>query len=85
MCHCSCDEESISQFLLYCPTFTTERQVLRSTLTDIDHTLLENTDITLTNILLFDDVSFDRASNTQILDTTIESILSTKKFEEPLL
>ena len=64
--------------------FTTERQILLDALTDIDQTLLENRDTTLANILLLDDLSFDRASNTQILNATIKYILSTERFEERL-
>ena len=64
--------------------FTTERQILLDALTDTDQTLLENRDTTLANILLLDDLSFDRASNTQILNATITYILSTERFEEGL-
>ena len=46
----------------------------------IDQILIEITDLTLTNILLFAEASFDRAFNTQILDATIQYILSTKRF-----
>ena len=87
MCHCSHDVESISHFLFYCPTFTTERQILLSTRNDTAKKLFENTDSTLSNIFLFGDTFifiFDRASNTQILNATIKHISSTKRFEKPL-
>ena len=57
------DAESTSHLLLYFSPFTTERLILLSTLNNIDQTFLENTDQTLTNILHFDDTSFDRAFN----------------------
>ena len=43
--------ESTSRFLLYCPSFKTERKILRSILNDIDQKLLKNIYPTLTNIL----------------------------------
>ena len=39
-------------------------------------TKIENTGLVQTNIFLFGDTSFDRASNTQILNATLEYILS---------
>ena len=57
--------------------FTTETQILLSTLNDTDQKLLENTDPILTNILPFGNASFHRASNTHILNATAEYILST--------
>ena len=49
------------------PTFTIERKILN----DIDQELLENTDLTLPNILLFGVSYFDRAPSTQILKGSI--------------
>ena len=42
------------------------------------------TDPNLTNLLLLGDLSFDRTSNIQILNVTMNYILSTKRFEESL-
>lgn len=81
MCHCLCDVElSNSHFLLYCPTFTNEGQILN----DSNQKYLANTDPTLINTLLFSDASFDRPSNTQVFNGTTEYILPTKRLEEPL-
>ena len=46
--------------------------------------MLENTDLALTNVLLSGNLPFNRTSNSQILNATIEYILSTKVFGEPL-
>ena len=77
MCHWGPDVESVSQFLLYCPMCTTKTQIPLSA-------LLENANPTLTNILVSGDASFNRASNTQMLNTAIEHSLSTKSYKEPL-
>ena len=55
-----------------------------STQNEIDQKLFEYADPAVTNIFLFGDASFDRASNTQILNATIKYILSTERFEETL-
>ena len=67
-------------FFLHCPLFTNEKRTLFSTLRN-----LENTDSFLTNILLFCKESLNTNQNTAILNATMEFILSTKRFDEPLL
>ena len=68
-------------FFLHCPLFTNEKRTLFSTLRN-----LENTDSFLTNILLFGSKeSLNTNQNTAILNATLEFILSTKRFDEPLL
>ena len=42
MYHCGRAVESTLHFLLYCPAFTTERQILLSILNNTDQKLLEN-------------------------------------------
>lgn len=64
--------------------FTTEAQILLSTLNDTDQKLLENTDLILTNILPFGNASSHRASNTHILNATAQYILSTMGSEKPI-
>ena len=67
-------------FFLHCPLFTNEKRTLFRTLRN-----LENTDSFLTNILLFGKESLNTNQNTAILNATMEFILSTKRFDEPLL
>ena len=50
----------------------------------IDSQVSKLTLLNLTNTLLFGHSSFNDKINTLILDTTIELILSTKRFPEPL-
>ena len=76
MYQCGRDVKQTSYFLLYIPIFTTEAQILLSTLNDIVQKCLENTNPILRNILPFGNGSFHRASNTQILNATTDFILS---------
>ena len=85
ICSCGLDIESTSHFLLHCPTFNDERYTLLSTLNNIDPTLLELTKSSLLQTLLYGNTLFDKEKNTRILNATIEYILSTERFEEPLI
>ena len=81
---CGYKVESVVHFLLHHPLFTNERSTLFSTLHNPDSKLSENTDSPLTNILLFSKECLDINQNTAILNSTMEFILSTRRFEEPL-
>ena len=62
----------------------TERLTLLSTIENIDNNLLDLREHVPIKILLFGSNSFDIHANTKILNATIEYILSTKRFDEPL-
>ena len=84
LCNCGHDIESTTHYLLHCPLFVNERSTFFSTLSSLDCTLLDNTDSSLTQTLLFGNTSFKSNKNLKILIATIDYILSTKRFEEPL-
>ena len=64
--------------------YITERLTLLSTIENIDQNLLDLCEPVLIKALLFGSNSFDSNTNTNILNTTIEYVLSTKRCEEPL-
>ena len=66
------------------PIFYDKRHTLLSTLNNIDSKILESNDSYLTQTLLFGSTSFDSETNTLVLNATINYILSTERFEEPL-
>ena len=71
---------------LHYPLYSKERRPLLSTLVNIDHTLLDNTDFSLTQILLFGNTTFNAKENTKIINLTVDFVLSTtNRFDEPLL
>ena len=84
-CSCGLDIESTSHFLLHCPAFNDERYTLLRTLNNIDWKLVELTKSSFSQTLLYDNTLFDQQKKTHILSATIEYILSTKRFEEPLI
>ena len=52
---------------------------------NIDHTLLDNTDFSLTQILLLGNETLNAIVNTKIINLTTDFVLSTKRFDELLL
>ena len=83
-CSGGLDIESNAHFLLHCPTYITERSTLLSAIENIDNNLLDLCEPVLIKTLLFGSNSFDTNANANVLNATIEYVLSTKSFEEPL-
>ena len=79
ICSCGLDIESTSHFLLHCPTFNHERYTLLSTFNNINCTLLELTESSLSQIYLYRNKLFDKEKNTRILNAATEYILSTER------
>ena len=84
ICCCDLDIESAEHFLLHCPQFNNERCALLSTIGGINYQLLVNAESVLTQMLLFGNTLFNITDNTKILNDTINFILLTKGFDEPL-
>ena len=84
ICRCGTDVESSVHFFLHCPLFQNEMLILLSIVKNIDSKLLNYNDLRLTQILLFGDKSLDVNSNSSILNATIDFVISSRKFEEPL-
>ena len=85
ICNCGNDVKSAMQFFLHCPLYSNERCTLLNSLSKIDHKLLDSTDTSLTQILLFGNSPFTTNDNTKIINLTIDFVLSTKRFDGPLL
>ena len=83
-CSCGLDIESTGHYLLHCPTYITERRTLLSTIENTDNNLLNLCEPVLIKTLLFGSNSSDKNANTNVLSATIEYVLSTKRFQEPL-
>ena len=62
-----------------------ERYTLLSTLNETHCKLLELTNSRLSQTLLYGNTLFDKEKGTLILNTTIEYVLSTERFKEPLI
>ena len=79
LCSCGNDLESTEHFLLRCSQFVNERRTLLSILGNFNCSLFANTGKVLTQTLLFGNTSLSPSDNSK---TTIDFILSTKRFNE---
>ena len=85
LCACGYDIENTCHFLLHCPNFLTERNTLLNKIANIDNNILNQVDATITKTLLFDNSKYSNEISLQILNASINFILASKRFDEPLL
>ena len=86
LCICgSGDIESTSHYLLHCSEYSNERMTLLNKIRQIDSNILDKRNSEITRILLFGDPSFNDEINTLVLNTTFDFLISTKRFDEPLM
>ena len=71
-------------FLLSCPNYIDEKLTLLSKIRNINPNILENANSQITQLFLYGDKNFTAPTNFVILSSTIEYILATKRFDEPL-
>ena len=81
ICNCGTDVETTTHCLLHCPLFSDERLILINNIRNIDNNILNLNDSRFSEVLLFGNSSFSNTKNTSILNTTIEYIVSSKRFE----
>ena len=84
LCNCGQDIESTIHFFLHCPFFNNERRTLFSTIRSLDSKLLDSTNYDLTQTLLFGNTSQTSGNNFKTINLSIDYILSSKRFDEPL-
>ena len=84
LCSCGLDIETTSHYFLNCSLFYTEQSTLLSNINEIDSTILNKSDLVVTRILLYGNESFKDEVNLLILNATIDFVLSTNRFDEPL-
>ena len=84
ICSCGFDIEITYHYFLHCPLFHAERSTLLSNIDEIDSTIFSKSDSVVTRILLYGDESFKDEVKLLILNATIDFVLSTNRFDEPL-
>ena len=85
LCTCDCDVENTGHFLLHCPNFLTERNTLLNKINNIGSNILNQADATITKTLLFGNPKYSNEINLQILNASIDFILTSKRIDEPPL
>ena len=77
--------ENSTHYLLLCLTYTNERLTLLNKIKSINCSILESSDAAVTKIILFGDSTLSSSSNTFILNSAVEYIISTQRFESSIL
>ena len=72
-------------FHFHCPNFLTERNNFLNKITYIDSNTLNKADGTIIKTLLFGNSKYSNEINLQILNASINLILTSKRFDEPLM
>ena len=85
ICNCGNDVETGIHFFLHCSLYSNERCTLLNSLSKIEHKLLDSTDNSLNQTLLFGNSLLTLTDNTKIINFTIDFVLSTKRFDGPPL
>ena len=83
MCSCSYGIETTIDFFLHCANFNTQRQTLFDKIVTIANILTENKD-SIANTLLSGKPNNENSFNKAILNASIEFILLTERFNNPL-
>ena len=76
--------KGIVNYLLHCPIFSGERSIFFNNIRSIDENVLSGSDSRISETLLCGISSFNDTKNLSILNTTIDYIFSTKRFDVPL-
>ena len=79
LCSRIVDIKTTAHYFLHCSTYIAEKRTLLSTIENIENNLPDLSELVLIKILLFDSNSFDTNANTNLLNATIEYVLSTKR------
>ena len=85
MCSCGSDTETAKHFLLHCPNFHLQRQTLFDKIATIDSNILTENEENIVNTPLFGKLNSENYFNKAILNVSIEFILSTERFNNPLI
>ena len=85
ICSCELDIEATCHYLLHCPNFTNETSTLLNIILTINKNNLTSCDATIVKLLLYSDDLLDLATNTLILNASLAFILSSKRFDGPLI
>ena len=78
------DIETTIHYLLHCPNYLDERRTLLDDLQSIGENIHDKNDSQISELLLFGVSSNNDASNTCILNATVQYMLATKRFDVSL-
>ena len=84
MCSCSSGIETTIHFFFHCTNFNIQRQIFFDKIATIDVNILTENEDSIVNTFLFGKPNSEKAFNKAMLHASIEYILSTGRFNNPL-
>ena len=84
ICNCGTDTKTTPHDLLHCSDLSDERLIFVNNIWNIENNLLNLHYSRFSKVLLFGNFSLNNKKNKFILNTTIEYIVSSKRFGLPL-
>ena len=84
MCSCSSGIETTIHLFLHCANFNIQRRTLFVKIATIDANILTKNEDSIVSILLFGKPNCENYFNKAVLNASIECILSTERFNNPL-
>ena len=84
LCSCGLGIETSSHYFLHCPLFHAERSTLLNNINENDSTIFNKSDSVVTWILLYGNESFKDEVKLLVLNPTVDFVLATNRFDEPL-
>ena len=84
ICNCGTDTKTTPHDLLHCSDLSDERLIFVNNIWNIENNLLNLHYSRFSKVLLFGNFSLNNKKNKFILNTTIEYIVSSKRFDLPL-
>ena len=81
ICNCGTNVETTTHYLLHCPLFSDESLFLINRIRNIGNNILNLNYSRFSDVLLFGNSSFNNTNNASILNTTIEYIVLSRRFE----
>ena len=85
MCSCDSGTETTKHFLLHCPKFHLQRKILFDKIATIDSNILTENEESIVDTLIFGKLNSENSFNKAILNASIDFILSTERFNNPLI
>ena len=85
ICSCDIEVEATDHYLLHCPNNLHERKIFLNNIKSVLPYILEKSDSIINNVLFFLDTSLDDSSNAILINSTIDYVTSTKRFDDTIL
>ena len=85
LCFCGKETETSTHYPPHCPTYTSKRIALLNKIKSINFSTLKFSDAFVTKILLFVDNTLSDLPNAFMLKSTIDYIISTKRFGDSFI